>query len=112
MKHLLKSASDALSASEVIARRMPTLWMLPFLPTMGAQAETLRMIAEKQAVAAEGLMFASFTAAIRGQQLWFKAMTGTLTASDVAHAHRRVQRAALAPAGKRLKANVKRLRKT
>jgi len=111
MKHLLKSAADALSASEVIARRMPTLWMLPFLPTMGAQAETLRMIAEKQAAAAEGLLSASFTAAMQGQQLWFKAMTGTLKASDVAQAHQRVHRAALVPASKRVRANVRRLRK-
>jgi len=111
MKDFLKHAQANLAAAEVIARRMPTLWMLPFLPTLGAQAETMRMVAEKQAAAAEGWMAASFAAAMQGQQLWFKAVSGTLKASDVAQAHRRVHRAALAPAGKRLRANVKRLRK-
>jgi hypothetical protein len=100
MKHLFKSAAEGLSAAEVIARRMPTLWMLPFLPTHGAQAETVRMVTEKQAALAEGLA-----------AVWFKAMTGTLKASDLARAQDRVHTAAMAPAGRRLRANVKRLRK-
>lgn len=111
MKRVFKSAADAMSAGEVIARRMPTLWMLPFLPTRGAQVETARMVAEKQAAMAEGYMSACFAAAVQGQQLWFKAVTGTLKASDVARAQDKVHRAAMAPAGKRLRANVKRLRK-
>jgi hypothetical protein len=111
MNDFIKHAQASLSAAEVIARRMPTLWMMPFMPTWGAQAELVRMIAEKQAAAAEGMMSASFAAAMQGQRLWVKAMTGTLKAGDMAEAHHRVQRAAIAPAGKRLKANVKRLRK-
>jgi hypothetical protein len=111
MNDFIKHAQAGLSAAEVIARRMPTLWMMPFLPTMGAQAETVRMVAEKQAAMAEGWMSASFAAAMQGQRLWFKAMTGTLKAGDMAEAHTHVQRAAMAPAGKRLRANVKRLRK-
>jgi hypothetical protein len=112
MSSPLKNARDGLAAAEVIARRMPTLWMMPFAPTFGAQAEIVRMVAEKQAAAAEGLMSASLAAAMQGQWLWYKAMTGTLKVGDMAEAHRRVQRAAMAPAGKRLKANVRRLRKT
>lgn len=111
MNDFFKHAQASLSAAEVIARRMPTLWMMPFLPTWGAQAEMVRMVAEKQAAMTEGMMSASFAAAMQGQELWFKAMTGTLKAGDMTAAHTRVQRAAIAPASKRLRANVKRLRK-
>lgn len=87
------------SAAEIIARRMPVIWGNMVQPTASSQAEVTKMVVEKQMAFAE--------ACIAVQTELFLMM---LTPWGAGGADR-VMQAALAPSARRVKANVRRLRR-
>lgn len=96
MKH---SAFDmGLSAAEVIARRLPGLWWGMAAPTAASQAELVKMVVEKQMAFAEACF---------AVQIEFLMM---MVAPRKAQQDRLMQ-AALAPSARRVKANLRRLRR-
>lgn len=96
MKH---SAFDmGVSAAEVIARRLPGMYWGMVSPTAASQSELIRMVVEKQMAFAEAC-FAVQT------ELFLMMMTPW--GGD----HDRLMQAALAPSARRVKANLRRLRR-
>ncbi|PZF75291.1 hypothetical protein DK847_18945 [Aestuariivirga litoralis] len=87
-----------LSSAEVIARRLPGLWWGMFAPSASSQAELVKMVVEKQMAFVEGC--------VAVQTEMFKMMVSPMDGS-----HERFMQAALGPSVKRVKANLKRLRR-
>lgn len=97
---------DAFFSAVTVWSRAPGLFALA--PTAQDLAERQRMVSEKVAAAAEGVVAASAAAA----GLWMKAATGQMMhPDDLAAGLLAVGRKAVAPARKRVKANAKRLSK-
>ncbi len=97
MKH---SAFDmSVSAAEIIARRIPIMWWGMVSPTASSQAEMTKMVVEKQMAFAE--------TCLAMQQEMFLMMTLPWSPA----APERMMQAVLAPAARRVKANVRRLRR-
>ena len=88
-----------LSASEIIARRLPVIWMGLMNPTAASNAEMTKMVVEKQMAFAE--------ACVAVQVEIFRMMMAPWTPAS---AERMVQ-AALSPTARRVKANLRRLRR-
>jgi hypothetical protein len=88
-----------LSASEIIARRLPVIWMGLMNPTAASNAEMTKMVVEKQMAFAE----ACFAVQMELVRMMFSPWTPASTD--------RMMQAALAPAARRVKANVRRLRR-
>ena len=94
------SAYDmGISSAEVIARRMPTLWWGMVNPTAASNAEVTKMVVEKQ------MAFAETCLAVQTELIMM------MTAPFAAGGADRLMQAALGPSAKRVKANVKRLRR-
>jgi hypothetical protein len=87
-----------LSSAEVIARRLPGMWLGLISPTPASQSELMKMVVEKQMAFVEGC-FAM-------QTEMFKMMLSPQEAGS----HDRLMQAALAPSARRVKANLRRLR--
>ena len=87
------------SSAEVIARRMPGLWWGMMNPTAASNAEVTKMVVEKQ------MAFAETCFAVQAEL--FMMMTAPFAAGGAD----RLMQAALGPSAKRVKANVKRLRR-
>jgi hypothetical protein len=92
-------AATGIAAAEVIMRRMPVLWWGSFSPTAASQAEMTRMVVEKQ------MAFVETCVAMQGEMVRMMLAPFTPVSAD------RMMQAALAPAARRVKANVKRLRR-
>ena len=88
-----------LSAAEIIARHLPVIWEGFVNPTASSNAEITKMVVEKQMAFAE----ACFAVQVELVRLMFAPWTAASTD--------RVMQAALAPAARRVKANVRRLRR-
>jgi hypothetical protein len=88
-----------LSAAEIIARRMPVIWWGMWSPTASSQAEMTKMVVEKQ--------MAFLEACFAVQVEMFRMMLAPVTPAS----GDRLMQAAIAPAAKRVKANVRRLRR-
>ncbi len=97
MKH--SAVEMGFSAAEIMARRMPMIWWGLWSPTASSQAEMTKMVVEKQMALAE--------ACVAVQAEIFRMM---LAPATPARADRLMQ-AAIAPAARRVKANVRRLRR-
>ena len=87
------------SAAEIIARRMPVMWWGMWSPTASSQAEMTKMVVEKQ--------MAFLEACVAVQVEVFRMMLAPVTPAS----GDRLMQAAIAPAAKRVKANVRRLRR-
>ena len=111
MKFALDNAATTLSATEVIARRMPLLWWAMASPSAARQDEVVRMVAEKNAALVEGLIAAQFQAGREALEFWTRAMTGRNGHDAMAQSASRILSAAAGPAARRVKANARRLRK-
>jgi hypothetical protein len=92
-------AATGLAAAEVVMRRMPVLWWGILNPSASAQAEMTRMVVEKQMAMIEAC------AAMQVE------MVRMMMAPFSAGSAERMMQAALAPAARRVKANVRRLRR-
>jgi hypothetical protein len=94
-----------IATAETIARRLPILWWGMVFPGGGNQAEITKMVIEKQMALAESvfaLQAEMFKMALRPWWQWS-------AASHRSDADGMMQ-AAMAPAARRVKANVRRLR--
>jgi hypothetical protein len=111
MKDIIENTATALSAAEVIARRMPVLWWAMAAPNAARQGEVARMVTEKNAAFVEGLIAAQFQAGREALDFWTRAMTGRNGHDAVAQSASRILSAAAGPATRRVKANARRLRK-
>lgn len=90
----------ALSSAEVITRRLPIMWWGMVNPTAKSQAEMTKMVVEKQMAMAE--------ACFAMQVEMFKMM---LTPWGMTGMMEKMFHAAHAPSARRVKANVRRLRR-
>lgn len=109
----MKSARDmrtVFATASVLAWRLPMLWAMGIESTPRRRAEALRMVAEKQAALAEGMVRANLTASQEAMALWSKGLFGTLKSKDVKAAANRIARAGHAPAIRSVKANARRLK--
>jgi hypothetical protein len=97
MKH--SAVEMGLSAAEIVARRMPVIWWGMLNPTAASRSEMTKMVVEKQMAFAE----ACFAMQIE--------MLRIMTAPFAPVSADRMMQAALAPAARRVKANVRRLRR-
>ncbi|MFN4143086.1 hypothetical protein [Aestuariivirga sp.] len=87
------------SAAEIIARRLPVIWWGMVRPSAASQAEMTKMMVEKQMAFAE----ACFAVQIEV----FRAMLAPWTPASA----EQVMQAALGPSARRVKANLRRLRR-
>jgi hypothetical protein len=87
------------SAAEIIARRLPLIWWGMISPTASSQAEMTKMVVEKQMAVAEAF--------VAVQAECFRMMLAPWTPASTD----RLAQAALASAAKRVKANLRRLRR-
>lgn len=97
MKH--SAVEMGFSAAEIIARRMPLIWWGMVNPTASSQSEMTKMVVEKQ--------MAMIEACFAIQVEMFRIMIAPFTPVSAD----RMMQAALAPAARRVKANVRRLRR-
>jgi hypothetical protein len=97
MKH--SAVEMGFSAAEIVARRMPVIWWGVWKPTASSQAEMTRMVIEKQ------MAFVEACVAVQGEILRMMLAPVTPASGD------RLMQAAIAPAARRVKANVRRLRR-
>jgi hypothetical protein len=97
MKH--SHVEMGFSAAEIVARRMPVIWWGLWSPTASSQREMARMVIEKL------MAFLEACAAVQGEILRMMLAPMTPASGD------RLIEAAIAPAAKRVKANVRRLRR-
>jgi hypothetical protein len=97
MKH--SAVETGIHAAEIIARRMPLIWWGMVNPTASAQAEMTRMVVEKQ------MAFAEACFALQVEMVRIMIAPLSPVKAD------RMMQAALAPAARRVRANVKRLRR-
>jgi hypothetical protein len=100
-----KDLATALAAAQVLAFRLPMLWVMTWNPTPARRAEALRMIVEKQMAVTEGLNAAAFAVFIQ----WMKFASGRNISVETAS--QRVLRAASRPAARRVRGNARRLAK-
>ncbi len=102
---------DLYFAPLVIAQRLPLLWLEAVGLSRAPQRESQRMVTEKLAAAVEG----SIAVQVELQRIWWQSsmavMRGMAPPGPVS-ASQRVTRAALAPAAKRVKSNMRRLSKS
>lgn len=95
----------------VIAQRMPLL----IKETMNAnpleRTESVRMVAEKMAAAQESVLAAQLAAAKAPLDMGLAMMRGATPAQAAMSASRKIWRAASKPAERRVRANMRRLRK-
>ena len=89
----------SLSAAEIIARRLPVIWWGMVNPTAASQAEITKMVVEKQ------MAFAEACVAVQAEVFRMLLAPWTPASPD------RLMQAALAPSARRVKANVRRLRR-
>ena len=92
------------AAAETILRRLPVLWWAAMWPSHSAHAEARKMIAEKQAAFAEGMMAIQAELIKQALRPWWLLRLPHEAFHDMAHA-------AAAPAARRIKANARRLRR-
>jgi hypothetical protein len=101
----------AAATTETIVRRLPILWWAAVDPTPARTAEALRMVSEKQAAFANGMLRANQQMMIEGLTAWSSMMRGLNPFLSIHQAANRVTEAAAAPSIARVKANARRLRK-
>ena len=101
--------SIGLAAPMVVAQRMSRMMLPEFLRTANDRAEDKRMVEEKTKAAADGMMAANAELGQQVMSAWmgmaFGKMPQPMRAADA------IAAAALKPARRRVKANVKRLGK-
>jgi hypothetical protein len=97
MKH--SAVEIGFSAAEIVARRMPLIWWGMWNPTAASQAELTKMVVEKQ------MAFAEACVAMQAELVRMALAPWTPASGD------RLMQAAIAPAARRVKANVRRLRR-
>ena len=89
----------SLSAAEIIARRMPVILGAMLSPTAASRAEMTKMVVEKQ------MAFVETCFAVQAEMVLMMLAPFSPTGAD------RLMQAALAPAARRVQANVSRLRR-
>ncbi len=97
---------DLFLAPFVILRRLPQLWFEALHPNPAISRETQRAINEKIAALGEGLVAAHAEALASTLDMTTALLNGRL---PEANAMERITEAALAPARKRVRANMRRL---
>ncbi len=97
---------DLFLAPLVIFRRLPQLWFEALHPNPLISGETQRAITEKVAAIGEGLLAAHTEALAVTLDMGAALIAGKLPATDSMD---RITEAALAPARKRVRANMRRL---
>ncbi len=101
--------NDLMMAPLVIAQRAPLLW-LEMMGLGTGPRESERMVQEKVAAVAEGMMAMN----VEMQRIWWQssiAMVQGLKPPSAMQTGQRLVNAALRPAAKRVRSNVKRLAK-
>ncbi len=101
--------SDLILAPLVVMQRLPVIWAESLMPH-GSRPESDRMVREKVAAVAEGIVAAQVEMHRMLVQATLDAMVGKRPPSPAA-ATARLASAALRPSARRVKANAKRLRK-
>ena len=104
MKNVLK---NQLAAGEVMTRRMAMMWINPL--AAASQKEAVRMVAEKQAAAAEAAMAFSLSMAEETWKFWSGAAFGRIATDPVEKEIRASLRKAAVPVNLKVRANRKRL---
>ena len=107
---MTRSHKTAIATASVLAWRMPMLWAMTLDSTPKRRAEALRMVTEKQAALAQGIIGAQVAASQEAMTLWTKGLFGTLKPRDVTAAAGRIARAGHAPAIRSVKSNARRLK--
>ncbi len=102
------TAADLMLAPAVMAVRLPIL-AAEATATNPFRTETTRAVAEKLGAAAEGLAAAQFTLLKSAWTFWPEVLSGRVPALVDGSAMRQAAEAALKPAGRRVKANYRRL---
>ena len=100
--------NDLLLAPFVALRRLPQLWFEALHPNPLITGETQRAISEKMAAVGEGLLAAHTETMLAALDLGEALMTGRLPESPL-QTQQRIAEAALAPAARRVRANMRRL---
>jgi hypothetical protein len=104
----MKRALDAqAAAAEVMMHRMTMMWFAPSDAT--TQKESVKMVAEKQAAAAEAAMAFSMSMAAETWKFWSRAAFGQVATDPVQKAVKASLRKAAAPVTKRVRTNRRRL---
>jgi hypothetical protein len=97
------------AAAEVIMRRIGMMWLAPM--STGAQRETLRMVAEKQAAAAEAAFAFSAAMMEEAAKFWTGAVFRPFSPFPVEKSVARSLRRAATPLTRRVRDNRRRLRR-
>jgi hypothetical protein len=94
----------------VIARRLPQLWFEALHPNLMMRDETRRATMEKLAAIGEGIVGVQVEAMKAAMEVTAAMMTGRAPMAKAARMPRRIANAAFAPAGRRVRANARRLK--
>jgi hypothetical protein len=108
-KALQRLVETQLAVSEVILTRLGRMWVDPF--SAKTQNEVVRMVAEKQAAAAEAAMTFGTALARESIAFWMAAPFQPLKPFPAEAAVKRALRQAEAPVMRRVRANRRRLRR-
>jgi hypothetical protein len=108
-KALQRLIETQLAVGEVIVTRTGGMWLDPF--SAKTQNEMIRMVAEKQAAAAEAAMTFGMALARESMAFWMIAPFQPLKAFPAEAAVKRALRQAEAPVTRRIMANRRRLRR-
>ncbi len=100
--------ADMALAPAVIAMRLPTLFA-EMAGTTPFRTESARAVAEKATAAAEGIFAAQLSLIASAARFWPEVMAGRVPSVVSGAAVERSLNAALAPAGRQVRANHKRL---
>jgi hypothetical protein len=100
--------NDLFLAPFVIMRRLPQLWFEALHPNPLNSRETQRAVSEKLAAFGEGVIAAQTETLVAMADFAGAVMTGRVPDSPLV-TQQRITEAALAPAGKRVRANMRRL---
>ena len=102
-------ASDLMLAPWVIWMRMPTLMAESGGSARGIGAETTRAVTEKAAAVAQGMAAAQLSAMGAAMSFWPDVLSGRTPSILSGAAAERMTHAALAPMGKAVRSNYRRL---
>lgn len=101
--------SGLMFAPAVVWARMPILWYEAMNPDPSRRIETNRMVAEKIAATHEGMVATQMAMATAAFDMGMSMLGGASPQTATERAARKVMRAGLAPAARRVKANARRL---
>jgi hypothetical protein len=96
-------------APMVVAQRLPLLWLEMFGFSSGGRRESERMVTEKVEAVSEGIMAAHWEAVSAFIDVGTAMMTGKSPAAAALRGHQSMMDAAVKPAAKHVRSNLRRL---